>query len=157
MSETDYRVLENRIRRLARRRGLKLEKSRARDPRAADYTTYQLVDASSGSVVARGFASGYGMSLADVAASLLATPIALLADEFAARGYEVELGKNFGGEMCQILADPNGHPIAINVIDFGRDPLGRSVDIRWESHGQPHFIDTVMETEKLGDRIIETF
>ena len=36
---------ENRARRIAERRGYRLEKSRRRDPRATDYGRYQLIDA----------------------------------------------------------------------------------------------------------------
>src|ERR1017187_8484304 len=38
------KVRENRLRRVADRRGLRLVKSPRRDPRALDYGTYQLVD-----------------------------------------------------------------------------------------------------------------
>jgi hypothetical protein len=39
-------VRENRLRRMAKRHGLELVKSRRRDPRALDFGTYQLVGAS---------------------------------------------------------------------------------------------------------------
>lgn len=52
-SSTDQKVRENRLRRMASRQGLQLLKSRRRDPRALDYGTYWLVDAS-GVEVARG-------------------------------------------------------------------------------------------------------
>ena len=52
-SSTEQKVLENRLRRMAARQGLQLIKSRRRDPRALDYGTYSLVDAS-GVEVARG-------------------------------------------------------------------------------------------------------
>jgi len=38
------KVRENRLRRMAERQGLRLEKSRRRDPRALDYGTYCLWD-----------------------------------------------------------------------------------------------------------------
>lgn len=41
-------VRENRLRRMAWRQGLTLQKSRRRDPRALDYGTYTLIDAESG-------------------------------------------------------------------------------------------------------------
>ena len=50
---TPEKVRENRLRRMASRQGLQLLKSRRRDPRALDYGTYWLVDAS-GVEVARG-------------------------------------------------------------------------------------------------------
>jgi hypothetical protein len=43
MSEESEKVRENRLRRMADRQGLKLVKSRRRDPRALDYGTYALV------------------------------------------------------------------------------------------------------------------
>ncbi|GAA5162380.1 hypothetical protein GCM10023321_47890 [Pseudonocardia eucalypti] len=43
MSTAEYRVYENDIRRMARRHGLELQKSRRRDPRAMDYGKYMLV------------------------------------------------------------------------------------------------------------------
>ena len=46
-SSTQEKVRENRLRRMATRQGLQLVKSRRRDPRALDYGTYWLVDASS--------------------------------------------------------------------------------------------------------------
>jgi hypothetical protein len=38
----DYKVLENRLRRVAKRRGMTLTKSRSRDPKAIDYGRYSL-------------------------------------------------------------------------------------------------------------------
>ena len=40
----DSKVYENRLRRMARRQGLILKKSRRRDPLATDYGKFQLVD-----------------------------------------------------------------------------------------------------------------
>jgi hypothetical protein len=45
------RVRENRLRRVADRQGLRLVKSRRRDPRAVDYGRYMLVDLATGAVV----------------------------------------------------------------------------------------------------------
>jgi hypothetical protein len=39
------KVRENKLRRMAERQGLRLQKSRRRDPRALDFGTYRLVDA----------------------------------------------------------------------------------------------------------------
>ncbi len=44
MTDGEYKVFENRLRRAARRQGLRLEKSRTRDPRALDYGKYWLLD-----------------------------------------------------------------------------------------------------------------
>ncbi len=44
-SSTDEKVRENRVRRMAERQGLRLVKSRRRDPRALDYGGYWLLNA----------------------------------------------------------------------------------------------------------------
>jgi hypothetical protein len=44
MTGSEYKVLENRLRRAARRQGLHLEKSRTRDPQALDFGRYWLLD-----------------------------------------------------------------------------------------------------------------
>ncbi len=44
MTAGEYKVLENRLRRAARRQGLQLEKSRTLDPHALDYGKYWLLD-----------------------------------------------------------------------------------------------------------------
>jgi hypothetical protein len=46
------KVRENRLRRMADRQGLRLEKSRRRDPRAIDYGMYTLVDPHTNTIVA---------------------------------------------------------------------------------------------------------
>ena len=66
----EEKIRENRLRRAAQRQGLMLAKSRRRDPRATDYGTYMLVDASTNAVVAYGLQSGYGMSLDEVEVQL---------------------------------------------------------------------------------------
>jgi hypothetical protein len=55
---TKKKVRENRLRRIADRQGLKLSKSRRRDPRAVDYGGYMLTDQRSGMVV-YGSSSGF--------------------------------------------------------------------------------------------------
>ncbi|MBY0287495.1 MAG: hypothetical protein K2X52_10135 [Mycobacteriaceae bacterium] len=70
MTDQEYKVLENRLRRSADRQGLRLEKSRSRDPRATDYGTYHLVDASTSGLVAYGLQSGYGLGLDEIAREL---------------------------------------------------------------------------------------
>jgi hypothetical protein len=63
MADAD-KVHENRLRRMAARQGLTLQKSRLRDPRAIGYGTYQLTDGSN--LVAWGSQSGYGLTLDEV-------------------------------------------------------------------------------------------
>ncbi len=63
---TSNKVRENRLRRVALRRGLRLEKTRRRDPLALDYGTYMLIDDRTNAVVARGLESGYGLTLDDI-------------------------------------------------------------------------------------------
>lgn len=61
------KVRENRIRRMAERRGLVLRKSRRRDPGALDFGTYQLVDSRNCLVLGNSnTASGYGIDLGEV-------------------------------------------------------------------------------------------
>jgi hypothetical protein len=67
MAPDTYKTRETRLRRLAGRRGLRLQKSPRRDPSAWDFGTYQLVDVREGWIVAELMAGqGYGMSLDDV-------------------------------------------------------------------------------------------
>ncbi len=53
-SSTPEKVRENRLRRMAERQGLKLHKSRRRDPRAIDYGTYHLTAGAGSSPRAHG-------------------------------------------------------------------------------------------------------
>lgn len=68
MTTQQFKVLENRIRRAAERQGLRLEKSRARDPHAVDFGTYRLVDQRHNTVVKQNWdmPRGYGLNLRDV-------------------------------------------------------------------------------------------
>jgi hypothetical protein len=65
------KVRENRLRRGAERQGLRLVKSRRRDPRAVGYGTYMLVDAHTAAMVAKGLPDGYGLSLDDIERQLM--------------------------------------------------------------------------------------
>ena len=68
MTAQDRKVLENRLRRAADRQGLRLEKSRVRDPRAIGFGTFRLVDERTNSVTLGDDSSrGYGVGLHDVA------------------------------------------------------------------------------------------
>ena len=49
---TDEKVRENRLRRMADRQGLRLVKSRRRDPRAIDYGGWMIVDVVTNGIVA---------------------------------------------------------------------------------------------------------
>jgi hypothetical protein len=51
---TEEKVLENRIRRVAQRRGMKVVKSRRRDSRSVDYGGYMLIDVATNSVILGG-------------------------------------------------------------------------------------------------------
>ena len=44
MASSTDKIRENRLRRMAERQGLQLQKSRRRDPRAVGYGTWQIVD-----------------------------------------------------------------------------------------------------------------
>ncbi len=66
------KVTENRLRRMAARQNLVLQKSRRRDERAYDFGTFRLVDARTGALVA-GDQIGYGLTLERVE-EVLTTP-----------------------------------------------------------------------------------
>lgn len=60
------KVRENRLRRMAARRGLQLVKSRRRDPGAWDFQTYALIDPFLNSLVFGDPNSGFGKSLDEI-------------------------------------------------------------------------------------------
>jgi hypothetical protein len=60
------RTREARLRRAAQRRGLRLEKSRQRDPRGLVFGSYQLVNIEQNAVVASNTSTGYGLSLDEI-------------------------------------------------------------------------------------------
>lgn len=67
MEKDEDKIRENRLRMVARRRGLVLVKSRRRDLKAVDFGTYMLLDPSNNDViVASSLPNGYGLSLDDV-------------------------------------------------------------------------------------------
>ncbi len=59
------KAYENRMRRMAARQGLRLQKCRRRDPWAVGYGTYRIVNERTEKVV-YGSADAYGLSLHDV-------------------------------------------------------------------------------------------
>jgi hypothetical protein len=61
------KVLENRLRRAAERRGLVLQKSRRRDPDAVNYGGYMIVDPRTGMVLSGANPAPYSLSLAEAA------------------------------------------------------------------------------------------
>jgi hypothetical protein len=67
MSEDEFKVAENRARRMAQRQGLKLEKCSRRDPWAIGYGTYQLVCPEDEPT------DNFGLTLADVYKRLTTT------------------------------------------------------------------------------------
>jgi hypothetical protein len=70
-SSTADKVCENRLRRVAERRGYVLVKCRRRDPRALGYGRYALVDVTAEDrSAASAFARGPGMTLGEVAVAL---------------------------------------------------------------------------------------
>jgi hypothetical protein len=65
------RAHEDRLRRAAERHGLKLEKTRRRDPRAVDYGRFRLIDRASGEPVFPSHdLTAYPLSLQDVEQAL---------------------------------------------------------------------------------------
>ena len=71
MMDLAEKVRENRLRRAAGRQGLRLSKSRRRDPRAIDYGGYMIVDTSTNAVVAGASPIAYNMNLDEVEDFLL--------------------------------------------------------------------------------------
>jgi hypothetical protein len=63
---TADKVRENRLRRVAERRGLSLVKSRRRDPRSIDYGMFMIVDPYANAVVAGELDSPRALSLDQV-------------------------------------------------------------------------------------------
>ena len=68
-SMTD-KVRENRLRRIAERRGMALAKSRRRDPKAMDFGGYMLTDIATNSVVMGATPIAFSATLDDVEAWL---------------------------------------------------------------------------------------
>ena len=66
MTPEQFKVFENRLRRAAGRQGLRLVKSRRRDPRSQEYQRYWMVSARLGVV----YGSQYGVYVEDIAAYL---------------------------------------------------------------------------------------
>ena len=64
LTPQQHKVVENRLRAAAARQGLRLVKSRRRDPRAIDFGTYWLLDVSTNGLVA---SDQFGLGLDDVA------------------------------------------------------------------------------------------
>lgn len=65
---TAEKVLENRLRRVAERRGMKLLKSRRRDPGALGYGGYMLVDVETGGAILGTEPRGFSATLDEVEA-----------------------------------------------------------------------------------------
>ena len=63
---TDEKVLENRLRRIAQRRGMQLLKSRRRDPQAIDYGGFMLTDTRFNAVILGGEGWAYSAALEDI-------------------------------------------------------------------------------------------
>ena len=61
------RAVENLLRRVAKRRGLEVQRSRCRDPGAPDHGLYRVCDYATRQVVAGDGPRGYALDLADVA------------------------------------------------------------------------------------------
>jgi hypothetical protein len=67
---TEEKVMENRIRRVALRRGMKVVKSRRRDPKALDYGGYMLVDVARNFAILGGSPNAYSATIEEIDAYL---------------------------------------------------------------------------------------
>lgn len=108
MTETEHKVLENRLRRAAKRQGLVLVKSRSRDPRAIDYGGYMLADADTDKVVAGGLGSRQALTLTEVAEALLET-----AEKLETKGHAIQTFRSW------LLQDRFALRGAIQLIEAG--------------------------------------
>lgn len=68
MTDTNHKIRENRLRRAAHRQGLRLCKSRQRDPNGLTHGTYMLIESRTNAITHANFAleHGYGLTLDDV-------------------------------------------------------------------------------------------
>lgn len=71
LTDREFKVLEQRARRVAERQGSMLQRSRRRDPHAPDFGLYRLVDAKGGSSADGSEAEIYNLTLAEVVERLL--------------------------------------------------------------------------------------
>jgi hypothetical protein len=72
--EQEEKVRENRLRRMAERRGMQLQKSRRRDPQAIDFGGYMLVDARRNFVIIGAEGWAFSATLDDVEQYLTEMP-----------------------------------------------------------------------------------
>jgi hypothetical protein len=111
MTDSEYKVLENRCRRAAQRRGLVLQKSRVRDPQARNYRRYRLTDATTRRQVTGDPNMDHGLTLAEVARYLLDS----------ARPVPIHVNTKPGHESLD-FNETNGEPIL-----FYRTPTAHQV------------------------------
>jgi hypothetical protein len=71
MTPVEYKIFENRLRRMAERQGFQLSKSRLRDPRAIGFGGYMIVNSKTNSIEAGGHPNVHSMNLDEVEAFLL--------------------------------------------------------------------------------------
>jgi hypothetical protein len=72
MEKAMHAAQENRVRRLARRAGLALRKSRTRNPELPAYGTFMIVDPFNNTIVSYGLESGFGLTLDEAEEQLVA-------------------------------------------------------------------------------------
>jgi hypothetical protein len=70
LTPTQFKAVENKLRRAARRQGMELEKHRVKDPRAIGFGTYRLVGDDGKVRHQKDHKYGYGLTLHDVASIL---------------------------------------------------------------------------------------
>jgi hypothetical protein len=71
LSDREFKVLEQRARRVAERQGLALQRSKRRDPHAPDFGLYRLVDPNLNAVIAGARPWDFSMNLAEIVDWLL--------------------------------------------------------------------------------------
>jgi hypothetical protein len=150
MTTTEYKVLENRLRRAAERQGLRLEKSRLRDPNALLYGTYQLVDERTNAIVHADHVlqRGYGLDLEDVSRYLFEDINVLVYD-----GPDHEMAKwidenNFDGEP--FIHYRHGSTTTIKA----RDGRGRPLSDGWVLFNPAHSDEYILGAWDSADKAV---
>jgi hypothetical protein len=118
MTEGEFKVYENRLRRMAGRQQLQLQKSWRKDQYAFDYKTYQLVN-ELGDVWLGDSVRGYGLSITEVHRSLVGG---------CTHPYSSCTGKNVERAQDPYEADVNNSPgVMIMACEECLQQLGNEV------------------------------
>jgi hypothetical protein len=137
------KVKENRLRRIAERRGMRLEKSRRRDPKAPDFEGFMLIDARKNYVIVGGEPFAYSASLEDVEKWL---------DDQAAPSERIKLPDPYMEQLRQQIASLNEmlEPLESGKMHIG----GRRSGEAWLD-GTQTWIEHLKRTKKMYQDILD--